>query len=128
MSGGRVVGLGIDLVEVDRVERAHHRWGERLVGKIMGPAEAGRLATGAARPLALAVAVALKEAASKAIGTGWSRGVAWRDVVVDPGPPPRVSFERGALAFARRLGSSGASTAVAFHRDGLVVAEVRLLS
>lgn len=123
-----IVGLGIDLVEKARVERAYARWGERFVARLMDPPEAARLPAGAGRARALAVAVGLKEAASKAIGTGWSRGVRWRDVVVvDTGPPARVRFDARAQEFARRLGSSGEAECRVAEQGGLVIAQVRLL-
>ena len=66
-----VVGLGIDLVETARVERSLARWGERLVRRLMSEPEASRLpAEPDERARALALAIAAKEAASKAIGTG----------------------------------------------------------
>jgi holo-[acyl-carrier protein] synthase len=124
-----VIGLGVDLVELDRVERALQRWGGRLVDKLMGPDEGGRLPAGAAdRALALALAIAAKEAASKALGTGWSRGVRWRDVVVDPGPPPSIQLEGGAAARALKLGSTRAVVAMLEVRGGLVLGEVWLAS
>jgi holo-[acyl-carrier protein] synthase len=124
-----VIGLGLDLVELERVERALQRWGTRLVEKIMGPEEGGRLPTGAAeRARAVALAIAAKEAASKALGTGWSRGVRWRDVVVDPGPPPAVRLEGRAAAVARALGGAGPVHAILEVRGGIVLGEVRLTS
>jgi holo-[acyl-carrier protein] synthase len=123
-----VVGLGVDLVEEERVARSLSRWGERLVGKLMGPEEAARLPQGEARSAALARAIAAKEAASKAIGTGWSRGVAWRDVVVDLGPPPAVRLERQAARVARGLGSAGRTETTLEVRDGLVIGRVLLLA
>ena len=124
-----VIGLGLDLVELERVERALERWGARLVDKIMGPEEGGRLPPGAAeRARALALAIAAKEAASKALGTGWSRGVRWRDVVVDPGPPPAVRLEGRAAVVARALGSTGPVHATLEVRGGIVLGEVRLTS
>jgi holo-[acyl-carrier protein] synthase len=126
--GRVIVGVGIDLIEQERVARALQRWGERLVGKLMGPEEAARLPGGAERPRALALAIAAKEAASKALGTGWTRGVAWRDVVVWPGPPVTVSLEGGALARARRIGSAGRTQAALEVRGDLVIGRVRLYS
>jgi holo-[acyl-carrier protein] synthase len=124
-----VLGLGVDLVDAARVERALGRWGERLVRRLLSEEEAARLpADPAARAAALALAIAAKEAASKAIGTGWSRGVRWRDVVVEPGPPPRVRLTGRAAEVARALGSSGATWARLERREGLVLGEVRLLS
>lgn len=124
-----VVGLGIDIVEIDRVERALLRWGERLVARLMDPDEAATLpAQGPERALALAHAVSGKEAAAKAIGTGWTRGVRWRDVVVTR-QPTGVMLRARALEFSRRLGSPGGRGTLRFERRGnLMVAEFRLVS
>jgi holo-[acyl-carrier protein] synthase len=124
-----VVGLGIDLVEWARVAKALERWGDRFVAKLMDPEEAERLPPeGESRVLALALAVAGKEAASKALGTGWSQGVRWRDVVVELGPPPRVTLLARAKAVARSLGSPGRARVTLEIRGELAVGEVRLLS
>ena len=96
----------------DRARRARalERFGERFVSKLMDPEEAAALpASPPERSLALALAVAGKEAASKALGTGWSQGVRWRDVVVTAGPEPRVRLDGRAAAVARARGSSGRS-------------------
>jgi phosphopantetheinyl transferase (holo-ACP synthase) len=78
--------------------------------------------------LALALAIAGKEAASKAIGTGWTQGVRWRDVVVDFAHPS-VRLLGRAAAVARSLGSAQGRTRTRLElRGGLVVGEVRLLS
>jgi holo-[acyl-carrier protein] synthase len=122
-----IIGLGLDLIELDRVARALERWGERLVAKLMDPPEASQLPpSGPERSHALALAIAAKEAASKALGTGWSRGVRWRDVVLEVGPPPRVRLEGGAARRARLLGSRGECEAALEVREGLVLGEVRL--
>ena len=119
----------MDLVELDRVADALARWGERLVNRLMDPAESARLPGPAAeRARSLALAIAGKEAASKAIGTGWSRGVRWRDVVVEPGPPVSITLFARAIEVARSLGSSGRTWAELEVREGLVLAQVRLLS
>jgi len=124
-----VVGLGVDLVELARVARALDRWGARLVGKLMDADEAARLpAPPAERAVALALAIAGKEAASKALGTGWSRGVRWRDVEVRLQPEPAVGLRGGAAARAKALGSSGRTWARLELREELAVGEVRLLS
>ncbi|MBN2371256.1 MAG: 4'-phosphopantetheinyl transferase superfamily protein [Vicinamibacteria bacterium] len=125
---GRVVGLGIDLVEVPRIRRSLERWGERLASKLMDSEEAARLdLLSTRRPEALAISIALKEAASKAIGTGWSRGVRWRDVVIRPGSPFGVELRNRARDFAFRLGSDGRTRVRLERRDDLIVGEVWLL-
>jgi holo-[acyl-carrier protein] synthase len=133
---GVLIGVGLDLVDPARVDRALRRFGERFVRKLMDPEEAGRLpADEGARAAALAVAVALKEAASKAIGTGWSQGVRWRDVVVAAAPlepsgpaPARVRLDGRAAEVAGSLGSGGRTRARVERRAGLVIGEVWLLS
>jgi holo-[acyl-carrier protein] synthase len=123
-----VIGLGVDLVEVGRVERALERWGQRIVDRLMDQEEAAGLPDEIGpRAVALALSIAGKEAASKAIGTGWSRGVRWRDVVVDR-EASAVCLGGQALAVARSLGSAGRTKTRLELRDGLAVGEVRLLS
>lgn len=122
-----IVGLGIDLVEVDRVEQALARWGPAFLARLMDPEEIGMLPPG--RPAgAVADAVAVKEAVSKAIGTGWSGGVRWRDVVISHGAHPAARLDGAALAVARRLGSSGETEVRIERPPGLVIATVRLLA
>ena len=126
VSESSVIGLGVDLIETSRVRTALARWGERLVAKLMSPEEAARLPLESrARAGALARAIAAKEAASKALGTGWSRGVRWRDVVLLPGP--RVRLDAGAAARARALGANGDTRTHLEERGDLVIGEVRLL-
>jgi holo-[acyl-carrier protein] synthase len=124
-----VVGIGLDIVEIGRVEGALRRHGERFVRHLMDDEEAARLpAAPAARALALALAVAGKEAASKALGTGWSNGVAWRQVVVEPGPPSTITLAGRAAEVARARGSSGRLMSRVYRHGPLAVAEALLLS
>jgi holo-[acyl-carrier protein] synthase len=124
-----VVGIGVDLVETSRVERSLTRFGSRLVRRLMDPEEASRLpVAGPGRVLAIALAIAGKEATSKALGTGWSQGVRWRDVVVERGPSPAVVLRGRAAEVARGRGSSGRSRTRLEVRGPLAVGEVWLLS
>ena len=124
-----VVGIGIDLIEVARVRRSLERWGDRLVRKLMDPEEASLLPEELSRRAeAVALAITGKEAASKAIGTGWSRGVRWRDVVVKREPTTEVKLLARAGEFAQRLGSDGSNRARLELRDGVAVGEVWLLA
>jgi holo-[acyl-carrier protein] synthase len=124
-----VIGIGLDLVETARVERALARFGGRFVARLMDPEEAAALPESLPeRVRAMALAVAGKEAASKALGTGWSRGVRWRDVVVAPGPPASVRLRGRAAEVAHALGSSGRSRVRLADRGELVIGEFWLLS
>jgi holo-[acyl-carrier protein] synthase len=120
-----VIGIGLDLVDTARVARAL----ERFVRKLMDPEESSALpARGEARARALALAIAGKEAASKALGTGWSQGVRWRDVVVEVAPGPAVRLDGRAGEVARRLGSSGRGRLRLEVRAELALGEFWLLS
>jgi len=122
-----VIGIGIDLVELSRVERALTRWGGRLVDKLMDGEEArGLPPTGTERVRAVAAAIALKEAASKALGTGWSHGVHWRQVVARLEPLGVRLVDRASEVAAHR-GSSGGTSCSLETRDDLLLAEVWLL-
>jgi holo-[acyl-carrier protein] synthase len=124
-----VIGIGLDLVEIARVEQALLRFGERFVRRLMDEEEAARLpGDPAARSLAVALAVAGKEAASKALGTGWTNGVAWRQVIVAPGPPSAITLSGRAAAMARARGSSGRVRARVYRDGDLAVAEALLVS
>jgi holo-[acyl-carrier protein] synthase len=124
-----VIGIGIDLVETARVDRALVRFGERFVRKLMDPEEAAALPRGGPeRGRSLALAIAGKEAASKALGTGWSRGVRWRDVVVSTGEEARIRLRGRAAEVAGALGSSGRCRVRLEVRGPLAVAELWLLS
>jgi holo-[acyl-carrier protein] synthase len=124
-----VVGLGVDLVEWARVSQSLERWGDRFVAKLMDPEEALHLPPpGEAQAKALALAVAGKEAMSKALGTGWSGGVRWRDVVVELGPPPVARLLGRAALVARARGSSGRSRLALELQGPLAIGEAWLLS
>ena len=123
-----VLGLGVDLVETERVERLLARYGDRLVLKLMDPEEAAGLpAEGPPRIEALALAIAGKEAASKALGTGWSRGVFWRHVVVERSPEPQVRLRARAAEVARERGSRGRTRTRLEVLGPLALGEVWLL-
>jgi holo-[acyl-carrier protein] synthase len=94
-----ICGVGLDLVEIERVRRAWERHGERFVRRILSDAERASLH---GDPAAfLAARLAAKEAVFKALGTGWAGGVTWRDVEVlrSPSGAPEVCLG----GVARRL-------------------------
>jgi holo-[acyl-carrier protein] synthase len=119
----------VDIVELGRVARALERWGDRFIDKLMDPEEAGRLpGDRRERERAVAYAIAAKEAASKALGTGWSRGVRWRDVVVELGEEPAVRLHGRAAEVARARGSDGSTWTRLQTRGSLALGEVWLLA
>jgi holo-[acyl-carrier protein] synthase len=124
-----VIGIGLDLVETDRVARLLERYGDRFVRKLMDPPEAEALPEALPeRVRRLALAVAAKEAASKALGTGWSHGVRWRDVVVSSGPGAAIRLEGRAAEVAGERGSSGRTRVRLEIAGEHAVGEIWLLS
>ena len=101
-----IVGTGVDISEVDRIEAAVKRFGDRFLKRVFTAAEV-RYCMG--KPNAaerLAARFAAKEAGMKAIGTGLRHGVTWQDVEVFrlPGQRPVLKFSGKAAEFATRLG------------------------
>lgn len=101
-----IVGSGVDLCEVDRIRAAIERHGRRFVERIFTPAEIAYVDRKANRFQRYAARFAAKEAGMKAIGTGWRRGVRWRDFEVAnlPTGKPTLRFHGAAAQFAERLG------------------------
>ncbi len=121
-----ILGLGIDLVEVARMEQAIAR-GERLVQRLFTPAEVAYCRRHKEPARHFAARFAAKEAGMKAIGTGWSNGVAWKDfeVRLDPRGRPHLFVTGRAAEFARAMGASHSVISLA-HDFGLATAVVAL--
>jgi holo-[acyl-carrier protein] synthase len=119
--------LGLDLTEVSRVARILERWNERFIERVFLP---GELRRARRHPRAFAEHVAgrfaAKEAAMKALGTGW-RGVAFREIVIerDLSGKPRLSLRGRALDRARALGVTAAEISIS-HTSDLAAAVVAL--
>jgi len=115
--GGVVVGLGMDLCEIDRIEEALARHGRRFVERICVPGEIRRPLDSRRIAEHVAGLFAAKEAAMKALGTGM-RGVAFREIAVarEPGGPPRLVLTGRARARADALGVSAAHVTITHGR------------
>jgi len=113
-----VRGIGVDLVKVERLVAALERFGERMEKRLYTEGELA-YAKGHKDPLPhLAARFAAKEAAFKAIGTGLSQGVGWKDAeVIQPGGrQPRLEYHGKALEFFQSMGCK--STHVSLTHDG----------
>ena len=99
-----ILGLGVDIVEVARVAGVAQRHGERFLRRVFTPLEVERVHGNRAQYLASRFSA--KEAAFKALGTGWSSGVRWIDIEVDnlPSGQPVLELRGQALERARSLG------------------------
>jgi holo-[acyl-carrier protein] synthase len=97
-----IVGIGSDMIDIRRVERTIERYQRRFLDRIFTETEQAKSDRRRARAASYAKRFAAKEACAKALGTGLSRGVFWRDmgVVNLPGGQPTMKLTGGA---ARRL-------------------------
>jgi holo-[acyl-carrier protein] synthase len=94
-----ILGLGSDLIDIRRIEKTIDRFGERFLDRIFTEAERIKCDRRANRAASYARRYAAKEAAAKALGTGFRRGVFWRDlgVINLPGGQPSMRLTGGAL-------------------------------
>jgi holo-[acyl-carrier protein] synthase len=101
-----ILGSGIDLAEVPRIREAIERHGTRFLERIYTPGEINYVARKANRYERYAARFAAKEAGMKALGTGWKRGVRWRDfeVVNLPTGRPTLRLHGVAAEIAARQG------------------------
>jgi len=121
--------LGLDLTEVDRVAGVVERWGDRFLDRVFRPGELSRSRRHVrARAEHVAGRFAAKEAAMKALGTGW-RGLAFRDIEVGRGPrgKPVLSFHGRALVRARELRVASAEVSIT-HTRTMAAAVVALVT
>ena len=109
-----IYGIGIDIVEVVRVQRAYDRWGQRFADKILGPMELKHFSKTKTPVRFLAMRFAAKEACSKALGTGLRQGVFWRDmgVINLKGGKPTMVLTGGAADRLAMITPKGMSTKI----------------
>ena len=95
-----IIGIGSDLIDIRRVEKTLQRYGERFTARVFTEVEQAKSDRRKERAASYAKRFAAKEACSKALGTGLSRGVFWRDmgVVNLPGGKPTMELTGGAAA------------------------------
>jgi holo-[acyl-carrier protein] synthase len=113
-----IVGLGVDITEVDRIEAAIARRGRALLERIFTPSEILYCEKHRNRAERFAGRFAAKEAAMKALGTGWARGVRWLDIEVvrEPSGKPTLKLSGATRAIADGLGVK--NIAVTITHDG----------
>jgi holo-[acyl-carrier protein] synthase len=97
-----IIGIGNDLIDIRRIERTLERFGDRFINRIFTDVEQEKSERRANRTASYAKRFAAKEACSKALGTGFRKGVFWRDmgVVNLKGGKPTIALTGGA---AKRL-------------------------
>ena len=101
-----VLGIGTDITEVLRIAQMIERHGELFIGRVYTPAEIDYCRARTMATQHFAGRWAAKEAVLKALGTGWRRGISWRDIEVRnlPGGRPQAFLKGGTLEVAEKLG------------------------
>jgi len=122
-----IIGLGIDATDIPRIATTLERYGERFMNRIFTDGEIAYCRRRREPAIHFAGRFAAKEAAMKALGTGHSQNVLWRDIeVVRRGGPPQLQFHGGA---ARRFAAMGAQSSLLTitHSETLALAQVLIL-
>jgi len=114
-----IVGTGIDLTEIARIEQSIERYGQRFLDRVYTPTEQAYCLRKKKAGESFAARFAAKEAGAKALGTGISHGVGWLEIEVvrEPSGRPTLRFHGRAAEFAARLGATRASLSITHTRS-----------
>jgi holo-[acyl-carrier protein] synthase len=122
-----IIGLGLDATEIPRIAALIERYAERFIRRLFTDGEIAYCNRRRMPAIHFAARFAAKEAGMKALGTGHSQEVLWRDLeVVRKGGPPQLQFHGGA---ARRFAAMGARSSLLTitHTETLALAQVLLI-
>ncbi len=120
-----ITGLGVDMEEISRIREVISRHGRSFVERVFTPAEIEYCERHRDAAERYAGRFAAKEATMKALGTGWSKGVRWRDVEVirKAGQRPTIVLHGAARERAERMGTKQISLSIT-HTGDLAMAQV----
>jgi holo-[acyl-carrier protein] synthase len=122
-----IVGSGIDLAEIPRIQQSMDRYGQRFLDRVYTAAEQAYCLRKRKAAESFAARFAAKEAGAKALGTGISHGVNWLEIEVVrmPSGRPTLKFHGRAAEMASRIGAVRAALSIT-HTNGLAMASVVL--
>jgi holo-[acyl-carrier protein] synthase len=120
-----IVGLGIDIAEIDRLQASIRRYGQHFLDRIFTPGEIAYCERHRNKAERYAGRFAAKEAAMKALGTGWRKGVRWVDIEVVrlPSGKPSLQLAGAAKEVAAGLGVKSISLSIT-HSGNTALAQV----
>ena len=120
-----IVGIGVDIARTARIEQTLERHGGRFVNRVFTTGEISYCERFKNRAERYAARFAAKEAAFKALGTGWREGVRWLDVEIThlPSGKPELALSGRAQEIAQELGVTRMAVSIS-HADEYVVAQV----
>jgi holo-[acyl-carrier protein] synthase len=123
-----ILGLGTDLIEIERIQQSLDRFGERFMHKVFTAGEIAYCQKKKHAAESFAARFAAKEAAAKALGTGISRGISWQEIEVKrrPGERPTLHLSGRAAERAETMGIFHFQLSLTHSRDvamAVVIAE-----
>ena len=120
-----IVGTGVDIVETSRIQRVFERHGERFARRLFTQGEIAYCERFKNKAERYAARFAAKEAAFKALGTGWREGIRWLDVEVthQPSGKPELVLKGRAQELAQILGVTRSAVSIS-HADHYAMAQV----
>jgi holo-[acyl-carrier protein] synthase len=123
-----IYGIGVDVLQHERIERCYRRFGDHFVSRLLLPAERAQFGRTRRPERLLAMRFAAKEAVVKAMGTGFAHGMWIRDVgiVQDPRGKPEIVYSARGERLRRRLGVGDGHVTLT-DEAGLVVAVAVLM-
>jgi holo-[acyl-carrier protein] synthase len=122
-----IIGLGMDATDIARIAGAVARYGNRFTQRVFTDGEVEYCAARRVPAIHFAARFAAKEATMKALGTGHTQGVLWRDVeVVRRGGPPQLRLHGGAARRFQAIGGRSSLLTIT-HSEDLAMAQVMLL-
>jgi holo-[acyl-carrier protein] synthase len=122
-----IVGSGIDMAEIGRIQQSVERYGQRFLDRVYTAAEQAYCLRKRKAAESFAARFAAKEAGAKALGTGISYGVNWLEIEVvrEPSGRPTLQFHGRAAQMAACLGATRAALSIT-HTNDLAMASVVL--
>lgn len=122
-----IIGIGLDATDIHRIADTLKNYGSRFMQRIFTEAEVAYCTRRRLPAIHFAGRFAAKEAAMKALGTGHSHGVLWRDVeVIRRGGPPQLQLHGGAGRRFQQIGGRSSLLTIT-HSDDLAMAQVLIL-
>ena len=123
-----VLGVGTDLIEIARIEKSVARFGDHFLDRVFTSGEIAYCRQKKHAAESLAARFAAKEAGAKALGTGISRGITWKEIEVrrNPGERPTLHLSGRAAERAKQMGVNRLSLSLSHSRDvafAVVIAE-----
>jgi holo-[acyl-carrier protein] synthase len=114
-----VLGIGTDMIEIERMQASFDRFGERFLERIFTPGEIAYCMRKKNAAESLAARFAAKEAGAKALGTGISRGVSWKEIEVrrEPSGRPTLHWSGRAGELAQQMGVKHTSLSLTHSRQ-----------